>query len=200
MQKVHQHTSNQLQEKQDCIRLLDQDQEEYARISNYLAWWQEGFSVKGIRNLRLGDVLETVNGYLQDYCQQLFDGEILVQLDGEKEQKTTAAIPVVSVKVDGPAGCYELSSGGQARKIDLAIHLALRRLAQGVSHGWRSNVLIADEVLDHLDRVSAQRVIQVLSEEVQRVFIISHDPTLQSLCDDVLRVHYEDETTRLKED
>lgn len=170
---------------------------EHESLKPYLNWWVEGFSIRGIRSKRLGSVLETMNVNLASYCQQLFEDQVLVRLLPIKPQKTAAAKSVVSLDVSSPAGSYALSSGGQERCIDLSIHFALRRFAQQAAFGWSSNFLIGDEVFDHLDRPLAERALQILKGEAQRVFLITHSPELQALCDSVWHVRYEDERTVL---
>jgi len=169
---------------------------EYTARKPYLSWWVEGFSIRGIRSKRLGSVLETMNVNLAGYCDKLFDG-VRVRLLPTKPQKTAAAKSVVSVEVTSPAGSYEFSSGGQERCIDLAIHFALRRFAQGAAFGWASNFIVGDEVFDHLDRPLAERALAILKGEAQRVFLVTHSPAMQALCDDVWHVRYEDERTTL---
>lgn len=168
---------------------------EYASRKPYLSWWSEGFSIRGIRSKRLGGVLDSMNVKLAEYCEKLFDGRIMVRLLPVKPQKTTSAKSVVSIDVQSPAGSYGLSSGGQERCIDLAIHFALRRFAQEAAFGWSSNFLIGDEVFDYLDRALASRALQVLRDEAQRVFVCTHSRDLQALCDSVWYVQYEDERT-----
>jgi len=169
---------------------------EYVRRKPYLSWWVEGFSIRGIRSKRLGSVLETMNASLAGYCDKLFDG-VRVRLLPVKPQKTAAAKSVVSVEVSSPAGSYEFSSGGQERCIDLAIHFALRRFAQGAAFGWSSNFIVGDEVFDHLDRPLAERALEILKGEAKRVFLVTHSPSMQSLCDSTWRVLYDDERTVL---
>lgn len=174
-----------------------QAEAEYQARRPYLSWWGEHFSIRGIRSKRLGGVIEAMNGNLVDYCQQLFDGQIMVRLLPVKPQKTSSDKSAVSVQVTGPSGSYEMASGGQQRCIDLAIHFSLRRFAQTAAFGWASNFLIGDEVFDHLHRSLAERALGILKQEADRVFLITQSPELQSLCDSTWHVRYEDEKTTL---
>jgi len=170
---------------------------EYQQIKSRLSWWIEGFSIRGIRSKRLGDVLESMNANLKLYCEQLFDGDIEVRLLPEKQQKTASAKSVVTISVDSSAGSYGFSSGGQGRCIDLALHFALRRFAMQAVHGWGSNFLVGDEVFDHLDRDLSVRALEIIKGEAKRVFLVTHSLDLQSLCDSVWRVKCEDQKTTL---
>lgn len=183
---------------------LDQETRELAEVERfmdetsarlpYATWWTEHFSIRGLRGARLGDALGTLNQWLVYYCHELFDGDYLVQLSPVKTQKKGVK-SAVTVDVSSPAGSYALSSGGQCRQADLAIHFSLRRLASDSVHGWQCNFLVADEVFDHLDREMTERAVRVLKQEVQRVFVCSHSPHLRSLFQDVWHVRYVDEQT-----
>lgn len=186
-----------MQEEQASLTQAREAETAYTSLQPYVDWWTEHYSVRGLRSWRLGGVLETMNVHLAQSCMKLFDGEIMVRLLPVKPQASGKSKSVVSVDVDSAAGCYDLSSGGQARCIDLAIHFAFRRLAQSSANGWSSNFLIGDEVFDHLDRQVAERALSVLRSEASRVFIITHSSALQAYCDSVIRIGMVDEQTRI---
>jgi len=177
------------------LQSVEQALQKCTSIQPYLDWWSEGFSIRGIRSKRLGDVLATMNTALEFYCQEFFENQIVVRLLPVKPRKTTVAKSAVSLEVSSPAGCYELSSGGQERCIDLAIHFALRRFAKQAAFGWSGNFLIGDEVFDYLDRSLSSRAVEIIRREADRVFLITHSRDLQSFCDSVWSVYCEDERT-----
>ena len=72
---------------------------------------------------------------------------------------------------------YKALSGGQRRRIDVAILLGLAELARAASHTSRSTVFF-DEVFDSLDEEGVSLVSSVIEEmgEERSVVVISHSP------------------------
>ena len=74
-------------------------------------------------------------------------------------------------------GEYGSLSGGEKRKVDLALSLAQRDLALNIS-GLTSNILILDEVMDNLDEKATRytlNMITSISSEIDSLYIISHN-------------------------
>lgn len=80
-------------------------------------------------------------------------------------------------------------SGGERTSVALAYRLALNILAQRVSVGMKSNLLILDEPTDGFSKEQLGNVREVLDEvECQQVIIVSHDKELESFADQIFRV------------
>jgi len=74
---------------------------------------------------------------------------------------------------------YELWSGGECRRIDLALMLAIYRL-NGVVHGSQCNVLVFDEVEKSLDRSGREAFAELVMREFpdKTVLLVSHTTDL----------------------
>ena len=112
----------------------------------------------------LENIINALNTKLQELSLSLFENEI-IRITGDS-------------KLDILFGekTYEQASGGEQRKIDVALIIAQRFLAQQMN-AISSNILILDEVFDGLDDVSFNIVLDLLSDEINDVestFIISH--------------------------
>jgi DNA repair exonuclease SbcCD ATPase subunit len=164
--------------------------------SPYLEWWIEGFSVRGIRSWRLDEIIQSVNKCLIDYCRELFDGELLVKLTTEKPTKTSTK-PVVYVQVESNCGNYDLESGGRQRRIDVAIHMALRAAAAAQSGKSNTNILVCDETLDFIDPYGVDRTLSVLQNTTESIFLISHDSRLQNRIHNTITVQMDKDVTCL---
>lgn len=186
-----------LLQEEESLKQSQQAETEYTELQPYIGWWNEHLSVRGLRSWRLGGALESANKHLAASCMKLFDGQIMVRMLPVKPLASGKSKSVVSIDVESSAGSYEMSSGGQARCIDLALHFAFRRLAKSSANGWESNFLIGDEIFDHLDRQIAERALGVLRREAERVFLITHSQDLQAYCDSVMQIAMEDEQTKI---
>lgn len=160
-------------------------EKEVTELLDYYNYWVTGFSVRGIRSYLIDNLLTTVNKQLIHYCSRLFDNTVTVQLLPEKELKSGGSKNSVVLSVCSEAGGgYSSLSGGEARKVDVAVQLALRDAAEVVA-GFQSNIFVADEILDNLDEAAAERVIDILKEfgKTRTVYLISHDPSIKSMVD-----------------
>ena len=112
----------------------------------------------------LENVINLLNVKLKELSTSIFENE-MIQISGDN-------------KLDIYIGdkTYEQCSGGEQRKIDIAIIIAQRFLAQQM-HSISSNILILDEVFDGCDDVSFGIILDLLSDEIQnveRTFTVSH--------------------------
>ncbi len=107
--------------------------------------------------------------------------------------------PDKEVSVDGDftpvvtEGGYEQDvrylSGGERTSMALAYRLSLNILAQMVSVGMRSNLLILDEPTDGFSKEQLGNVREVLDEVGSpQVIIVSHDKELESFADQIFHV------------
>lgn len=143
-------------------------------------FWIDGFSAKGVKDLIFAQSLGFLNDQLLRYSNAIAGGEIVVEINRD-----------LSVKVDITEGAkrYQTASGGQAKRIDLMIGLALQRL---VEIGWQDvNVKFIDEFDASLDKAGVDGFISLLREEAKSkgaIFIISHNDYLAEQIDNVIQV------------
>lgn len=112
----------------------------------------------------LKNIIDLLNSKLEQLSSLLFENEI-IKINGETKLNI-----LLNDKV------YEQLSGGEQRKIDIAVIIAQRYLAQQMN-SISSNILILDEVFDGCDDTSFMIILDLLMNEMQDVetmFIISH--------------------------
>lgn len=120
---------------------------------------------KKFRDYLLNQIIQFMNSRLEEYSKLLFSDKNSVIKISDK-----LVISINNIE-------YESLSGGEERKVDLALSLTQRDLALNIS-GIVSNIFILDEVLDNLDEVattSALDMISSVSTEISSLFIISHN-------------------------
>lgn len=126
----------------------------------------------------LQNIISLLNNKLLELSSSLFENEI-ISITGDN-------------KLDIYVGekTYEQCSGGEQRKVDIAIIIAQRFLAQQMN-SVSSNILICDEIFDGLDDMSFTIVLDLLSDEMQDVesnFIISHRDIKEIPFDNIITV------------
>jgi len=106
--------------------------------------------------------------------------------------------------VNGSGGeSYLANSGGERRRIDVAVLCALQDLVRS-RKGNDTNVLFLDEIFDTLDGAGIEAVVYLLSNFIHSaedsIFVISHSSELKPYFDRVITLVKENKVTRLVED
>ena len=130
-------------------------------------------------------VLATINQEFDSLFKRWFG---MLVSDPDKEVSVDEDFtPVVS------QGGYEQDvrylSGGERTSVALAYRLALNVLAQRVSAGMKSNMLILDEPTDGFSKEQLGNVREVLDEiGCPQVIFVSHDKELESFADQIFKI------------
>lgn len=162
----------------------------------YVNWWQDGYSLRGIRSWRIFEVLDSINSYISYYSTKIFDDELSLKLVPERITKSSTK-PTVNLLIDSNCPDFRYESGGRSRRLDLIIHLALRKSAKDISGGFNSNLLVIDEIFDFVDKVGITRTLECIKDESESIFLISHDSSLQSKIPNSLLVKMIDDSSSI---
>ena len=145
---------------------------------------------KEFRTYLLSGIIEYMNQKLQGYSDYLFenpDDRIWVDADTSK----------LTIMLND--SLYESLSGGEKKKVDLALVLAQRDLALKVS-GFQCNLLVLDEILENMDEVASNVSLKLLndvSEEIESVYLISHNNYSLPIDNTITVIKGEDRISRL---
>ena len=136
---------------------------------------------KGVRAHILTNALRALEITANKWLREISDGEYSLRVSPYTEKKTGGVKEAIAIHVDGIAGGhgYQGASGGQRRRIDVALLLALAELAQASSQ-YKGGTIFFDEVFDSLDASGVASVSKVIGQLGQRmpVVIISHSASL----------------------
>ena len=133
-------------------------------------FWDKAFSEKGLIRF----VIRTVRDYLNTHCNYylgyLTNGRITVEFDEELSE---------NIEVLGKHRHYISLSGGERRKVNLAVMLGLQTLLT-MSNGHQSSVLFFDEVAENLDEDGINGLYELLCDlkKDRTLFVITHNPHL----------------------
>jgi len=147
-----------------------------------LEFWEKGFGNAGIKSYMLDSVAEILNQKVDEFTRFLTDGEVGISFQTQSTLKSGEVREKFDISIVSQAGetTYTASSGGERRRIDVCILLALSELT-GL-HGKLPNLLVLDEVFDHLDREGMNRVVALLRSKLlgqrETVFVITHSEAL----------------------
>jgi len=163
----------------------------------YHTFWIEGFGNKGIKSFLLDEVVPDLNSKANYYASMLMDDDVIVEFKTESTLKSGESRDKFNVKIlFGGQGriepeevAYENCSSGEKGRIDVAILLSLQNLIFSRSAN-SGNLVIFDEVFEHLDITGIERVVNLLKEEAQSkaILVISHQNELKDYFDNQILV------------
>lgn len=169
---------------------------------NCLNFWAQAYSNSGIKSFVLDDITPFLNKRANKYLSKLTSGRIEVNFStsttlksGEKREKFSIEI----LNKDG-GSAYLANSGGEKKRVDLAINLALQDLVASRSNK-RMNIAIFDEAFDALDQNGIESVMELLLElqsEKSTIIVISHNEHLKSYVTNTITVVKENGFSTLK--
>ena len=146
-------------------------------LNNHRIHWEfwKG-SIPNLRASAVEDVLGFLNERLAHYMDIFSSGTMGVRLYQEAYGKGSK----LKVELKTAADTYGMSSGGEKKRVDLAIYLSLSDLLQA-SAGLKCNILAADEICDGLSPLGVQQFLSVLRQKADDgtcVFVVSHNPAV----------------------
>jgi DNA repair exonuclease SbcCD ATPase subunit/predicted phosphodiesterase len=161
-----------------------------ARAEGLLDFWVRGFGNKGIASFLVELYLPRLQSHANEYLGILSDGDIKLDLSATTTTHKGTEAETLSVRYDIEGVVDALPSGGQLKKIEIAVDLAFMDIL-AERDGAEIGFIILDEILDGLDSEGRSRVmtlIDVLRRRKGAAFVISHDAELSAAFDDVLLV------------
>lgn len=157
-----------------------------------LMFWQQAYSNQGIKSLILDDITPFLNRRVNKYLNKLAAGHIEVKFNTQTTLKSGETREKFSIEINNQDGGkeYTANSAGEKKRVDIAVNLALQDLVAARSNK-SLNIAIFDEIFDALDQSGIESVtelLQELSQEKSSIFVISHNPHLQSIFSNIITV------------
>jgi DNA repair exonuclease SbcCD ATPase subunit len=165
---------------------------------SYYEFWEKAFDRSGLRSLILDSVKDILDEKANEYSDILTGGNVKIEFNtlkyipSKKEYKDEFNITATN---DTGSEVYRGNSGGEKRKIDICVLLALKYLAQVQSNN-AVNILLLDEIFESVDKEGQGRVIKLLkhiSKEVESIFVVTHIDSLASNFDNEMLIIKEKE-------
>ena len=159
-----------------------------------LDFWKVAFSSKGIRSVLLDRFCNEFNTLVNNYVAVLSNGVMGVVVRPMKTLKSGAERNKIGLDIleRGKRTSYEKLSGGEKRRIDVSLCLALNKWA-GRKYGAKAGLLgmlIFDEVFSFIDSVGVENTANLLSctAKDRAIFVITHTGGLEGYADSVWSV------------
>ena len=169
----------------------------------YFKFWEIGFGNAGLKSFIFDSIVPQLTDLSNHYSRILTGGRVLLDFNTQKELKSKEVrdkFEISAINSDG-AEVYKGNSGGEKRRIDLCIMLALHSLVEERMENEIS-FLFFDEVFDNLDTTGSETVMELLEElssKKESVFVVTHNPELKPYFQNRIKVVKEDGITTLRQ-
>jgi DNA repair exonuclease SbcCD ATPase subunit len=164
------------QEKQAEVQLSKAKLDEADKELPYYDFWVSAFGDSGIRRFIIDGIVPALNSKVNHWLQFLIDGKIRMKFNNELEE-TIERNPA-----DGDAFVYHAMSGGERRRVNLAVSQSFAHMMT-LSYGSSPSFVFLDEVSTNVDPIGVQGIYNMIVElaKDKKVFITTHDHDLLSL-------------------
>lgn len=157
-------------------RTADKEVEEYSKLAR-------AFGKDGIPALILEGVLLELQRHVNDVLAKLSNGKMRCRFALARERKTGGQRDVLDILLTDSVGerLYEVYSGGEQFRNNIALRVGLVRLLASRSEAARSRTLVIDEGYGALDAEGIQAMIEsltLLSEDFDAIITVTHTPEI----------------------
>jgi DNA repair exonuclease SbcCD ATPase subunit len=142
----------------------------------YYDFWVTAFGDSGIRKFVIDEIMPALNSNISHWLQFLIDGKIKLEFNNELEEK------IERFPSDGDPFVYHAMSGGERRRLNLAVSQAFAHI-MALSSGVLPSIVFLDEVTTNIDPIGVYGVYNMIMElsKDRKVFITTHDQNLLEL-------------------
>ena len=140
----------------------------------------ESFGKRGAQAMLIETVLPQIEKEATDLLGRMTDGRMHLKLETQRERKGRRGEPIetLEIKISDEIGprSYELFSGGEAFRINLALRIALSKV---LAHrrGAPLPTLFIDEGFGTQDAAGQERILDVIraiEEDFEKIIVITH--------------------------
>jgi len=145
---------------------------------NIYAELAKDFSKKGIQALIIEESLPEITNEANLLIGKMTDNRMSISLESQRGTKKGDMIETLDIKIADELGTrsYEMYSGGEAFRIDLALRIAISRLLTRKA-GAAMPVLIIDEGFGTQDSAGLEKLVEAINsiqDDFDKVFVITH--------------------------
>ena len=168
-----------------------------------LKFWEESFSARGIRSVLMDKFCNAFNIEVNSLLSKISSGDISAVISPTAFTKTGEQRNRIEIRVrlNGSEALYGSLSGGEKRRVQAALCVALNRWvsAEYKLPNGLLGVVIMDEVFSFVDRSGEEGIAQMLYDEGQSraVYVVDHALGLSSYAARIICVDKSSGVSRL---
>ncbi len=152
----------------------------------------EAFSKKGIQALLIEQALPEIEIEANRLLAKMTDNRMSLRLESQRETRKGDTIETLDIKIADELGTrnYEMYSGGEAFRIDLALRIALSMLLVRRA-GASLPILIIDEGFGTQDSSAREKLIEAINsiqDDFEKIIVITHLEEMKDKFDTLINV------------
>lgn len=182
---------NAIDDQSDVFIELDREIDDMVRQSEQYSTLKDGF--KEVKMYAFQGLLNELNLKANQYLTQLFEQPMSLRFINTDDSGDISKISTI-LDLNGQERTLGLFSGGQTRRIMLAVDLALSDIAQSRS-SKPINLLILDEYFKDLSEESMQKIYRLLESRKGSILLVEHNSTLRGLASKTFEIAYRNGTS-----
>lgn len=158
------------------LHTMEAQKQEFEVNYEVMRFWEKAFSESGIIKYFIRNILDYLNFKTNEYLSILTNNQFTILFNEELDETITN---------NGRKLSYISLSGGEKRKINLSVMLALQSLLTHTAK-QQSNIMFFDEIAENMDEDGCKGVhnlLKALKDEDKTIFLITHNAYLKSLLD-----------------
>ena len=162
-----------MDDKEGSLKVFQEEQSIYRELT-------EAFGKRGAQAMLIETVLPQIEKEANDLLGRMTDGRMHLKLETQREPRSRRGEPIetLEIKISDEMGprSYELFSGGEAFRINLALRIALSKV---LAHrrGAPLPTLFIDEGFGTQDAAGRERILDVIraiEEDFKKIIVITH--------------------------
>lgn len=166
----------------------------------YLDFWVRAFGDDGIKSFIFDVICGTLTTKANSFLNILTGGEISVLFDTQKTTKGGAVREKFDCQVitNGASVPYHTYSGGEKRRVSLAVDMALSEIMAD-QYGSAFNLVVFDEQTNYMDKEGRTGFMNLLKDIAKKkaVYVVDHDAEFKSQFDKVLTIEKKEGVSRI---
>jgi DNA repair exonuclease SbcCD ATPase subunit len=173
------------------LQAVDKVISELSEEVSYYEYWVDGFSNSRLKSYIMDSITPYLNERANHYAQFLTGGAFQIDISTQTTLKTGELRDKFAVNLISQSGAdYDSASGGEKKRIDIAILLALQDLVRSRAN-MPINLAILDEIAENIDSVGVERMVELLQHIATTqgsCFYITHNEEMKVLFPSVVCV------------
>jgi exonuclease SbcC len=160
-------------EKEEALSKFIEEESIYKELA-------DAFSKRGVQALLISQAFPEIEIEANRLLGKMTDNRLSLTLESQREMKSKKgeAIETLDIKIADEIGTrnYEMFSGGEAFRIDLALRIALSKLLVRRA-GASLPILIIDEGFGTQDSSGKERMVEAINsiqDDFEKIFVITH--------------------------
>jgi DNA repair exonuclease SbcCD ATPase subunit len=160
---------------EEKMQTLSKKRVDASRKYEVMRFWEVAFSEQGLVKYIIKNIIDYFNNNCNEYLTHLTSGKYRIKFNEMLEE---------TVYIGGKETKFSSLSGGEVKKINIAVLLGLQSLL-ALTDKDLSDIIFFDEIAESLDAESLQGLYILLQnlKKTKTLFIITHNNDLKNLID-----------------